>query len=140
MVVYPFLHGHGYRQQPGGKATKFALKPKEAAYYGNLEGCYSQSSSQELAVSINEVVRKKTTTAVKSKAKPSPSKRSPVKDEQDSSAEWSQVMDVDAEFEVRHTPQAEAQRPQSFGTEQSFPRSDSNQDDLFFLAPQDLWL
>ena len=95
MVVYPFLHGHGYRQQPGGKATKFALKPKEAAH--NLEGCYSQSSSQELAVSINEVVRKKTTTAVQSKAKPSPSKRSPVKDEQDSSAEWSQVMDVDAD-------------------------------------------
>eukprot|EP00913_Durusdinium_trenchii_P002034 g1880.t1 len=98
--VYAYLHG--YRQQPGAKATKFVLKPKEAAYYGNLADCYSLSSQQALEVSINDVVlKKKADPKAKSKTKPRQSspKRSLATASKDEDDSWDKVMEVSDEEE-----------------------------------------
>ena len=91
VVVYPYLHG--YRQTPGAKATKFVLEPKEAAYYGNLESCYSLSSSQASGVSINEVVNKKK--APKAKPKSTSKRSSEGNTEEISVGEWEDALMVD---------------------------------------------
>ncbi|CAL1151001.1 unnamed protein product [Cladocopium goreaui] len=91
VVVYPYLHG--YRQTPGAKATKFVLEPKEVAYYGNLENCYSLSSSQASGVSINEVVNKKK--APKAKPKSTSKRSSEGNTEEISVGEWEDALMVD---------------------------------------------
>ena len=63
-----FARLHGYRTAPGGKIHKFKLLPREEAYYGSLDACYSHSSLRALAASTIEEVTQRKKPQAKAKA------------------------------------------------------------------------